>query len=685
MSILLERRAVSSEGIDLSLYENQYLTTEALESGNISFNIPAGVPADFVTSISYRKNKGVWTTTNNSSSAITITVPVVAGDVVEWKGIIPRSTRVAGSPGYTSKFVANEASFNLYGNLLSLFWGDSFIGKTDWPWRVNNGSLGLGAYALFEETNVVDASNLILPVLNLYISGSSGCYFYGGLFRNCTSLIYPPAVLPATTIGPYAYHQMFQGCTSLTTMPNMESIQDTTANGRAAYMGMFDGCTALQYNTQQTIHINKATYQGCQNMFKNCSSIVNAPDIEVYELGNPLSGNGVAASFESMFYGCTSLETPPERIDLDTIDNGTFSAMFANCTSLEYAPIINIRKINYINNTLTPNPGRMAFKEMFVGCTSLIDGSGINIYFPDTSGWSGQQTCMDIFRNCTHLENGPSINVNGNVIVNGNQTFSRSFWNCSNLDNYDIELNYEIDSSATITAGEGWGNYQTFYQCTNIVSGPRIIRPSLRTRELEGMFTSCTSLRDVYIKCDENNAGDAFRRWLYGTGTLSGVTRTVHQAGSATLPANSTDGVPSGWTLDTTDWTAQRHVRMTLYMSDFPEGQNREDNIQGALERPDGFEVWEYCGETLTINGVTYFVWLNNINTNNRLLTTTDNFRSLTKASLADSYDLSRFDLGKDYDWLYGEVGPDDTAIAVSKESMINHNYFIISIVRNQG
>lgn len=686
MSILLERRAVSSEGIDMSLYENQYLTTEALESGNISFDIPAGVSTSYITSISYRKNKGAWTTTNNSSSAITITVPVVAGDVVEWKGIIPRSTRVAGSPGYTSKFVANEASFNLYGNLLSLFWGDSFIGKTDWPWRVNNGSLGLGAYALFEETNVVDASNLILPVLELYISGSSDCHFYGGLFRNCTSLIYPPAVLPATTIGPYAYWQMFQGCTSLTTMPNMESIQDTTANGRAAYMGMFDGCTALQYNTQQTIHINKATYQGCQNMFKNCSSIVNAPNIEVYEFGNPVSGNGVSASFGSMFYECTSLETPPERFDITEVDNQTFYQTFTNCSNLQYAPIINIRSVKPFNSTTNPTPGRYAFASMFYGCTSLEDGSGLNVYWGDDSEWHGERPFDQTFRNCTSMINGPSLHINGTAIVKSYMTVYYMCYNCTNMETHDIELNYDIDSNATITTGVSSGSPYMFYHCQRMVISPRIIRSALRDNEFIRAFDGDVRLSDVYVKFDTNTPGNALTNWLANASSSASPTpRIIHNPGSLVLPGNSVSGIPSGWKSDATDWTREEHIRMTLYMGRFAEGQGRESDIQAAIGRPDGFEAWKYYGETLVINGVTYFVWLNDIDTRDRLLTTTDNFRSLTKASLANSYDILQSDLGKDYDWLYGKVGPYDTTITESKESIISHDYFIISVVRNQG
>ena len=48
---------------DYSLYENQYLTTKALGSGNITFTIPSDVNTYYITEVAYRKNGGEWTTT----------------------------------------------------------------------------------------------------------------------------------------------------------------------------------------------------------------------------------------------------------------------------------------------------------------------------------------------------------------------------------------------------------------------------------------------------------------------------------------------------------------------------------------------------------------------------------------------------------------------------------------------
>lgn len=71
-------------------WEEEYLTTEALESGTISFEIGKNVTVNDLASISYSKDSGeTWTTTENTSDradTLTISVSVVAGDNVIWKG-----------------------------------------------------------------------------------------------------------------------------------------------------------------------------------------------------------------------------------------------------------------------------------------------------------------------------------------------------------------------------------------------------------------------------------------------------------------------------------------------------------------------------------------------------------------------------------------------------------------------
>ena len=64
------------------------------------------------------------------------------------------------------------------------------------------------AYKLFENCDIVDASNLILPATTL------GRLCYRNMFYRNEYLVKAPT-LPATTLNQYCYYEMFYGCTSL--------------------------------------------------------------------------------------------------------------------------------------------------------------------------------------------------------------------------------------------------------------------------------------------------------------------------------------------------------------------------------------------------------------------------------------------------------------------------------------
>ena len=101
----------------------------------------------------------------------------------------------------------SSGQFNIEGNIMSLIYGDNFIGQT-----TLSGTYIF--YRLFSSSKVIDTSNLILPATTL----ASSCY--KNMFIRCTSLTTAPA-LPATTLASNCYDSMFYGCTSLTTAPEL--------------------------------------------------------------------------------------------------------------------------------------------------------------------------------------------------------------------------------------------------------------------------------------------------------------------------------------------------------------------------------------------------------------------------------------------------------------------------------
>lgn len=140
--------------------------------------------------------------------------------------------------------IISTGQFNVEGNIMSLIWGDDFVGKTNFLNNYDVPESGdadyRGSYTLqqtfHQNTYLINAENLILPALQL----GESCYY--GMFEGCTSLITAPQ-LPATTLAEYCYTNMFTGCTSLTTAPELLA----TTLPYNCYYYMFNGCSSLNY------------------------------------------------------------------------------------------------------------------------------------------------------------------------------------------------------------------------------------------------------------------------------------------------------------------------------------------------------------------------------------------------------------------------------------------------------
>lgn len=206
-------------------YSGVPLTFEILSAGTISYERE---PGDEVSATSkYSINDGAY-----STLASAWTVNVQPGDKVSVIGDCPYSTD-GEYPTYSYfTFGASTAVFNLYGNGMSLL-TENFTGATSFS--------GLGHFCnSFMNTKVVDASNLVLPVLDL--SSQPHCYTY--MFYHCSGLTAAPK-LPATAISEYCYMSMFDGCTSLTASPVLPA--QTPKEG--CYIYMFNGCSSLSQIT----------------------------------------------------------------------------------------------------------------------------------------------------------------------------------------------------------------------------------------------------------------------------------------------------------------------------------------------------------------------------------------------------------------------------------------------------
>lgn len=211
-------------------YSVNYLTFNVLTNGTI----PWKAFGSLAKTISYRINGGSWTSVTAGND---VTISVVAGDIVEFKG--SNSTYATSNSAY-SGFEGGTATYDISGNIMSLIYGDNFVGETSLSDTYNFCSI-------FKKSNAVSAENLILPATTL----TSCCY--RAMFSKCTTLEVAPA-LPATTLATHCYWYMFEEC-AITAAPELPAL--TLVSN--CYGNMFTGCTHLNYiNCHATTGFNSS-------------------------------------------------------------------------------------------------------------------------------------------------------------------------------------------------------------------------------------------------------------------------------------------------------------------------------------------------------------------------------------------------------------------------------------------
>lgn len=215
-------------------YSLDYLTLKVLSGGTLCWT---SVGANSVKSVQYSVNGGAWTTwvpsTDNSSASITVS----AEDEVRLKG---SNTSYASTNVNYMCFSGGTSIFDAEGNVMSLIYGDNFVGNTALTGSYNFCSL-------FKESNLISAENLILPAMTM----TPHCY--RAMFANNPLLEVAPA-LPATTLAQSCYRYMFQDA-SITTAPDL--LATTLVLG--CYDGMFNECHNLNHIRCLATNIETAT------------------------------------------------------------------------------------------------------------------------------------------------------------------------------------------------------------------------------------------------------------------------------------------------------------------------------------------------------------------------------------------------------------------------------------------
>lgn len=340
-------------------YTAEYLTFRNVgnTAGVFVFRAPYGAEQYYDIEIS--KNNGDWI---HYSAATVSDRTVNTGGKIRVKGTHNTYTNLqSGSADrYSNMFISGGTTYHIFGNIMSLIYGDSFSGQT--RLRSQNSCC---FHSLFEGGKCTNAKNLVLPATVL------SDYCYEQMFSYCTSLVKVPA-LPATTLARECYSSMFAHCTSLVSAP---SVLPATTLADECYGHMFAGCTSLV--NAPVISATTNEQYSCIGMFEDCTSLVNAPALPATALAREcyaimfegctslasapaLPATGLATGcYASMFEGCTSLVSAP-ALPATTLVSGCYSRMFQQCTSLVNAPELPAERVRY-----------QCYSYMFNMCTSL--------------------------------------------------------------------------------------------------------------------------------------------------------------------------------------------------------------------------------------------------------------------------------------------------------------------------
>ena len=280
-------------------------------------------------------NGATWTAyTSTSGDNGTLIATLNEGEKVLLKGT---NAAYGEYGGYYNRFKTNSRASNVkrckvYGNIMSLLYGDNFTGQT----TLTEDSTFFYLFGGLDYS-LTSAENLILPATTL----ATNCYRW--MFSNCYYLTAVPE-LPATTLASYCYNNMFAGCTSLTTAPALPA----TTLAERCYDAMFAYSTSLTVAPElpATTLANNCYHQ----MFAGCTSLTTAPALPATTLAE--------RCYDAMFEG-TSLTTAPE-LPATTLATYCYSNMFNGCTSLTNAPVLSAATL--VNG---------CYSNMFRDCTNL--------------------------------------------------------------------------------------------------------------------------------------------------------------------------------------------------------------------------------------------------------------------------------------------------------------------------
>lgn len=387
-----------------------------------------------------------------------------AGQTVMFKRVFQKQGTGDGYETGTIYSSDQNVDWAVEGNIMSLIYGDDFVGKDNFGEITYKGLFQelFGGTGFSNRFNIVSADDLSLPATaltescyssmlsrtnikrapklsrakvlakNCYSSMFGSCYnltsvpelkpttidsgSYRSMFALCTSLTKIPAFESANIIGDECFANMFRDCTNLTEIPERLFKHETQLPASACNY-MFSGCTSLSAVSENLLeNVTSANAHSFDGMFRGCTNLVTPPKL----LLKPTS----ASMYANMFSGCTSLTTLPELVSDSeyALAASGFYGTFADCTSLTVIPE------GYLSNIISV--GSYAMNDMFSGCTSLTTVPEGLLPIRDKLAYGCYRF---MFAGCTSLTRGPILPTYDLTINNANYCYEGMYSGCTNL------------------------------------------------------------------------------------------------------------------------------------------------------------------------------------------------------------------------------------------------------------
>ena len=292
------RMMMAQQAAVVDPYEQQYLTLTSTDQNFGDTQFIFSMPSTYTWYYSL-DNGTTWSALTTSDD---ITVACGASMLLKGNGV----QQQVGSQIYSG--VSASGTYVVSGNIMSLVYGDDFVGKKTFP------ATSMNFRALFSgETELQSAENLRLPATTL----NSNCYH--SMFNGCTAMAKGPSSLPATTLAGNCYYSMFYNCSAMTNTPELAAA---TSVPSYAYYQMFYGCANI--TTAPELTATSLTDYAYTEMFRGCSNLVTAPTI--------LPATTLTSyCYKGMFRGCSKLTNTPELPAASLVSN-CYAEMFYGCS-----------------------------------------------------------------------------------------------------------------------------------------------------------------------------------------------------------------------------------------------------------------------------------------------------------------------------------------------------------------